>query len=71
MQEKSGLQNYHHWFVEGIERWMERIFARTKVVMAEDIERDDMKANSLGVSTSAEEAKLNFKIVSMCNIHKV
>ncbi|XP_050715178.1 BAI1-associated protein 3-like isoform X3 [Eriocheir sinensis] len=63
VQKKSGLQSYHHWFLGGIERWMERIFVRTKAVMAEDIERDDMKTNSLGVSTSAVEAKSNFKIL--------
>lgn len=39
--------------------------------MAKDIERDDMKDNSFGVSTSAVEAKLNFEVVSMSNAYKV
>lgn len=43
---------------------MERIFTRTKAVMAEDVGNDDLEVNSLGVSTSAVEAKSNFKIVS-------
>lgn len=69
VQQQSGLRNYHQWFLGGIERWMERLFARTKAVMAREIDKDDMEVTSSGVSTSAVEAKSNFKIVSVTLVH--
>ncbi|XP_063882646.1 BAI1-associated protein 3-like isoform X3 [Scylla paramamosain] len=63
VQQQSGLQSYQQWFLGGIERWMERVFARTKALITKDIEKDDLGMNSTGVSPSAVETKSNFKII--------
>ncbi|XP_063855484.1 uncharacterized protein LOC135097468 isoform X1 [Scylla paramamosain] len=65
VQQQSDLQSYQQWFLGGIERWMERVFARTKALITKDIEKDYLGMNSTGVSPSAVETKSNFKIVSV------
>ncbi|XP_066952165.1 protein unc-13 homolog 4B-like isoform X3 [Macrobrachium rosenbergii] len=65
VQQQCGIVGYHSWFLKVVLRWQEQMVTRSKVLVQEEVEKDqfEVQNTSLSTSTSASEVSYIFKIV--------
>ncbi|XP_068204261.1 protein unc-13 homolog 4B-like [Palaemon carinicauda] len=64
-QQQCGITGYHSWFIKVVMRWQEQMLSRSKLLVQEEVEKDNFEEQNgcLSTSTSASEVTYIFKIV--------